>query len=121
MQVHVAFGKTGLDLNLPGSFNYQVLESVSVPPLPDTDAAIVEALNTPVASPPLAALAAGKRSVAISVCDITRPAPNRVVLPPLIRCLESAGVPKTGIRILIATGLHRGATESEIRQIVGDQ
>ena len=120
MQVHIAFGKTGLDLDLQGSFEYRVLESVSAPPLPDAVSAIGEALENPTAGLPLAALAAGKRSAAISVCDITRPAPNRVVLPPLIRCLEAAGVPKAGIRILIATGLHRGATESEIRQIVGE-
>ena len=121
MQVHVAFGKTGLDLNLPGSFEYRVLESVSAPPLPDAIGAIEAALVQPILGPPLAELAAGKRSAAISVCDITRPAPNRVVLPPLIRALEAAGVPRTGIRILIATGLHRGATESEIRQIVGEE
>lgn len=110
-----------MDLDLPGSFEYRVLESVSAPPLPDAVGAIAAALDHPVAGPPLSVLAAGKRTAAISVCDITRPAPNRVVLPPLIRCLEAAGVPKAGIRILIATGLHRGATDAEIRQIVGEE
>jgi lactate racemase len=121
MRVHVAFGKTGLDLNLPGSFEYRVLESVSVPPLPDEAGAIEAALAKPVAGPALAALAAGKRTAAISVCDITRPAPNRTVLPPLLRSLEAAGISRAGIRILIATGLHRGATDAEIRHIVGEE
>ena len=121
MRVHVAFGKTGLDLDLPGAFEYRLLECVSAPPLPDAVSAIAASFDKPIAGPPLAALAAEKRSAAISVCDITRPAPNRVVLPPLIRCLEAAGVPKAGIRILIATGLHRGATESEVQQIVGEE
>ena len=121
MQVQIAFGKRGLTLDLPGSFEYRVLESVSAPPLADPVGAIEASLDHPLAGPPLAALAGGKSSAAISVCDITRPAPNRVVLPPLIRCLEAAGVPKSNIRVLIATGLHRGATESEIRQIVGEE
>ena len=121
MKVHIAFGKTGLDLDLPGSFEYRVLESVSAAPLADAVGAIAAALEKPIAGLPLAVLAAGKRSAAISVCDITRPAPNRVVLPPLLRCLEAAGLPRAGIRILIATGLHRGATDSEIRQIVGEE
>jgi nickel-dependent lactate racemase len=66
-------------------------------------------------------LAAGKKSAAISVCDITRPAPNPVTLPPLLRRLEAAGIPRSGIRILIATGLHRAATDAEIRQIVSPE
>jgi len=55
-------------------------------------------------------LARGKSSAAISVCDITRPAPNRQVLPPLLARLESAGIRRESITILIATGLHRPAT-----------
>lgn len=120
MNVHLAFGKEGLAVTLPSGFDYQVLECPVVAPLPDPVAAIEAALDQPVAGPSLRDLAAGKQSVAISVCDITRPAPNRMVLPPLIQRLEAAGVPKSGIRILIATGLHRGATEAEVQQIVGD-
>ncbi len=66
-------------------------------------------------------MARGKRSAAISVCDITRPAPNREVLPPLLARLEAAGIPPSGVTILIATGLHRPATEAEIREICGEE
>ena len=69
----------------------------------------------------MAELARGKRSAAISVCDITRPAPNRLTLPPVLRRLEQAGIPREGITILIATGLHRAATEGEIREICGEE
>jgi nickel-dependent lactate racemase len=54
------------------------------------------------------------------VCDITRPAPNREVLPPLLERLEAAGIQRQRITILIATGLHRRATEGEIREICGE-
>jgi nickel-dependent lactate racemase len=54
------------------------------------------------------------------VCDITRPAPNRVVLPPALERLEAAGIQRERITILIATGLHRPATEGEIREICGE-
>src|SRR5262249_4070906 len=76
------------------------------------DDAISEALAHPIAAPPLAELARDKSSAAISVCDITRPAPNRIVLPHVTRALEQAGIPRDRIRILIATGLHRLATAS---------
>src|ERR1700730_1532063 len=121
MNVQLSFGRKGLSVDLPEAFDYTVLECPPTPPLPDAVAAIEDGLDRPIAGPSLAALAAGKRSAAISVCDITRPAPNPIVLPPLLRRLEAAGIPRANIRILIATGLHRAATEGEIRQIVGPE
>jgi len=119
MQVRLSFGRGTLAVNLPRGFDYTVLECPPIPALPDAVAAIEAALDRPTAGPPLAKLAEGKRSAAISVCDITRPAPNPVTLPPLLRRLEAAGVPRENTRILIATGLHRPATEAEICHIVG--
>ena len=121
MRIQLAFGRTGLEIDLPDTHDYCVLKSPALAPLPDPVAAIEAALDSPVAGEPLAALSKGKRSAAISVCDITRPAPNPVVLPPLLRRLQAAGIPKDAIRILIATGLHRAATPAEIRQIVGEE
>lgn len=121
MQMSVAFGRTGLNLELPEGFRYRVLESRSAVAVRDAAAAIEEALDAPIGTAPLAELARGKRSAAISVCDITRPVPNREILPPLLARLEAAGIPRTGITILIATGLHRPATEAEIRQICGPE
>jgi len=117
MLVNFAFGRTGLTLDLPEGFQYRLLEARSAVPLEDAPAAIEKALDAPIACPPLVELARGKRSAAISVCDITRPAPNRHVLPPLLARLEAAGIPRAGITILIATGLHRPASDVEIREI----
>ena len=121
METKLAFGKAGLTVTLPDSHQYQVLHSISAPPLADAVAAIEAALDHPAAGRPLSAVVAGKTSAAISVCDITRPAPNRVVLPPLLRRLEAAGIARGNITILIATGLHRGATDAEILHIVGPE
>lgn len=119
MQVRLSFGRDGLAVNLPGGFEYQVLEPPPLTALPDATQAIEAALDNPTAGPSLKELASGKQSAAISVCDITRPAPNPVTLPPLLRRLEAYGIARENIRILIATGLHRGATDAEIRHIVG--
>ncbi|MDX2153652.1 MAG: nickel-dependent lactate racemase [Bryobacteraceae bacterium] len=119
--VRLAFGKSGLELDLPERMRVEVLEARSASPLADPLRALEEALDGPVGCSALLEMARGKGSAAISVCDITRPAPNRVVLPLVLRRLEAAGVPRSGIRILIATGLHRPATEAEIREIVGEE
>lgn len=121
MQVTVAFGTAGLSLDLPEGCQYTVLDTRSARPLEDPAKALEQGLDSPIGTAPLSALARGKRSAAISVCDITRPAPNSQVLPPVLRRLEAAGVPPKAITILIATGLHRPATEAEIREIVGPE
>src|SRR6185369_9850280 len=106
MRIDLAFGKTGLPVNLPEGFRYRVLEARSATPLADWQGALERALDQPIGAPPLLDLARGKRSAAISVCDITRPAPNRRTLPPVLRRLEEAGIARDAITILIATGLH---------------
>lgn len=121
MRVNLAFGRTGLSLELPEGYRYRLLEARSAVPLADAAGAIEAALDAPIEAPALEELARGKRSAGISVCDITRPAPNPQVLPPLLARLEAAGIPREAITIFIATGLHRGATVEEIRQIVGPE
>ncbi|MBZ5592630.1 MAG: nickel-dependent lactate racemase [Acidobacteriia bacterium] len=120
MRVDFAFGKTGLIVDLPSGFRYRVLQPRSAQPLAEPVAAVEAALDAPTGAAPLPQLARGRQSAAISICDITRPAPNRLVLPPVLRRLEQAGIPRERITILIATGLHRPATAAEIREICGD-
>jgi nickel-dependent lactate racemase len=119
MKNRFAFGKHGLDVSVPGSFGCQVAHTRSSPALEDVAGALSKALDGPIGCEPLERLAAGKRTAAISVCDITRPAPNSTTLPPLLARLHAAGIPVEGITILIATGLHRGATRDELDVILG--
>ena len=119
MRADFAFGKDGITLELPAGPDYRFLEARGARALTDPAGALVEALEHPIASPSLGELARGKRSAAISVCDITRPAPNRQTLPPILAVLAAAGIPAAATSILIATGLHRPATAAEIDEIVG--
>jgi nickel-dependent lactate racemase len=96
-----------------------MVENRSAQPLSDVQAGLDHALDHPIAGPSLLELAAGKKTAAISVCDITRPVPNSTTLPPLLSRLHKAGITVERVSILIATGLHRAATEAEIRVIVG--
>ena len=117
----MAFGKSGLNLELPDGFDYRILEAKGAKALADSNGALDEALAHPIDSPSLGEQARGRRSAAISVCDITRPAPNRQTLPPILKILGEAGIPDAETKILIATGLHRAATAEEIDEIVGPE
>jgi lactate racemase len=121
MKTRFAFGKHGIEVSVPGGFECHVAHTRSASALANVSAALAEALDHPIHREPLAKFAAGKRSAAIAVCDITRPAPNAVTLPPLLARLHAAGIPVEGITILIATGLHRAATREEIDVILGPQ
>lgn len=121
MRIEFAFGRSGLPLELPDQFTYRLLEARSANPVDDQGQAIERALDNPLGGRDLRSLASSARSAAISVCDITRPAPNRLVLPFVLRRLEEAGIARDRITILIATGLHRPATQAEIEEILGPE
>ena len=119
MKTLFAFGKHGTEVSVSGDFNCQLVLSREASALSDVAGALDAALDKPIGCDALKKLAAGKRTAAISVCDITRPAPNRVTLPPLLKRLHEAGIPKDRVTILIATGLHRAATREELDVILG--
>ena len=121
MKARFSFGKAGMDVTVPEGYRTQIIMSHTAQALEDERAALDAALDAPIGSEPLLKLAAGKKTAAISICDITRPAPNRVTLPPVLERLHQAGIPVEGVTILIATGLHRGTTPEEIVTIVGPE
>ena len=69
--------------------------------------------------PPLLEIAKGRASACIVISDVTRPVPNKVILPPILETLEHAGVPREKITILIATGIHRPNEGEELQEMVG--
>jgi nickel-dependent lactate racemase len=115
------FGKGGIEVSVPDRFDCREVRSRKAVAVADEAAAVNEALDHPIACEPLVDLARGRKTAAISVCDITRPAPNRITLPPLLARLHDAGITRDSIIILIATGLHRAATREEVEIIVGPE
>ena len=121
MRVLLEYGKTGLEVDLPGGNVGGPLEIRPAPPLEDPGSAIAEAISRPTGTPPLAELAQGHSDACIAICDITRPVPNQLILDHLLPTLESAGIPREKILILIATGLHRPNEGDELVELVGEQ
>lgn len=121
MRVRLAYGRSGLDVELPegrvtGSLNYK-----EVSPLADPTSAVWDALSHPLGSAPLAELAAGRRTACILICDITRPVPNELLLRPLLETLAASGMARENITILVATGLHRPNLGDELIEMVGQR
>ncbi|HLJ97051.1 MAG TPA: nickel-dependent lactate racemase [Gemmataceae bacterium] len=121
MRITLDYGKTGLEVELPEDRLIGPLAIRPAPPLPDAAAATAAALRQPIGSPPLAAVARGRRDACILVCDITRPVPNRLLLPPILRTLEEQGIARQDILLLIATGLHRPNEGAELLEMLGPE
>src|SRR5215217_5799501 len=122
MQVTLDYGRTGLDVTLPADrLIAPPLALRPAEPLPDAAAAIAAAIAHPIGSRPLGDIARGKKTACVVVCDITRPVPNSLILPPLLKTIEAAGVPRDGITILVATGLHRPNEGDELVELVGSR
>ena len=116
MHVELAYGRTGLTIEVPDG-QTTVVEPTYVPGLPDVEAALVNALRNPVGSDSLRRIVEPGHSVAISVCDITRPMPSATVLPVLLG--ELGHVPREQITILVAAGTHRANTREELEEMLG--
>lgn len=121
MRFTLDYGRTGLEVELPEDRIVGPLAIRRAEPLADPDEAVARALESPIGSRPLAELARGRRNACILVCDITRPVPIRVILPPLLRTLEQQGMARKDILILIATGLHRPNEGRELEEMLGQE
>jgi len=122
MKVVLRYGSEGLPVDLPETPGFAgVLEPSSPPALADPAAEVARRLGEPLASPPLADLARGRRSACVVVRDVTRPVPNALLLPPLLHTLEEAGVPREGILLLVATGMHRPTAPGELPGLLGPE
>ena len=116
MRVDLAYGKTGLTVDLPDD-RTTVIEPTFLPTLADPRGALIAALRNPIDRPPLRRLVKKDQTVVIAACDITRPMPSATVLPVVLG--ELAHVPRDQVTILVATGTHRGNSREELEEMLG--
>lgn len=119
MQVNMKYGHSTIGVDIPSKNLAGILEPAKTVPITDVDKAIRHSISQPIASAPLAEIAKGRNSACIVISDITRPVPNRVILPPILDTLEQQGISRENITILIATGIHRPNEGKELEELVG--
>ena len=115
-EVRLAYGKKGYKLKVPT--NFDVIEPKFIEEMENAKDEINKALLFPTNSKPLRSLLEGKNDIAISVCDITRAQPRKVVIETIVEHIKDL-VPISNIKILIATGTHRENTKEELIEMLG--
>jgi nickel-dependent lactate racemase len=120
MRIELSYGKGVMPVDMPEGLEIEVIRKPAMPVIADPKAAMRAALARPVGAPALKDLARGKKSCCVLICDITRPVPNGIILPILLRGLLDAGMTPEQVRVLVATGLHRPNEGAELAELVGD-
>ena len=113
-EVRLSYGRSFLPIDVPPGAD--VIEPRLLPGLADPETAVREALGAPLGSSSLAELARGRRTAGVSICDVTRPYPLRLVLTPVLETL--AGLQVT---LFVATGSHRVCTATEMEEMLGGE
>jgi len=140
MRIDLAYGRTGASVDVPDKNLVAVVEPDWPAVLDPPQAAVADALERPVAGPPLAQVLAdrvGERSrsvgthewrrdwrnfhAVIIVSDTTRPCPNREILLPILRAMRDARVPNESVTILIGTGLHAPVMGPAVQHLLGPE
>ena len=117
--ITIPYGKN----HIPYDFPYDGLLTSRVDQLSSDKSGlqlVEEAMASPIGSPRLEELAAGKRSCTIIISDHTRPVPSRDILPPMLSALRR-GNPDIAITLLVATGFHRLTTREELVAKLGQE
>ena len=116
MIVHLAYGQNQLPVEFPDD-RTTVIEPTHAPGLTDEGAAVLAALEKPIAALPLRQWVRPGARVCISFSDITRATPNDRLIPWLLEYL--AEVPQERITLLNQTGTHRPNTPAELERMLG--
>jgi nickel-dependent lactate racemase len=115
MKVHLAYGQGHLPVEFPDD-RTTVIEPTHAPGLPDERAAVIAALENPIAAKPLREWISPGARVCITFSDITRATPNERLIPWLLAHL--AHVPREQITLVNQTGTHRPNTPAELEKLL---
>lgn len=121
MNVKLSYGQEKLEVNIDERNLLYLVEGKPHKPLSDPRSSLFFSLSNPIGSPPLRDKVKGKKKICIVISDITRAVPTKLILEVLLSELESCGIAREQITILIATGLHRPNEGKELEILVGKE
>jgi nickel-dependent lactate racemase len=109
----VPFSKDHLKFGLPPTMKGTLVGSRPSKPLVDLKKEVERALKHPINTQPLVDLAGPGDNICIIFTDITRNSPDHILVPAILKQLETAGVHDADVTLLCGIGMHRPSTEEE--------
>jgi len=117
-QVRLPYGRTEIPLIL--SRKPLVLQPRQSSQVQSEELELRRAIRSPIQSRGLSEIACRGDKVAIIINDVTRPIPTDKILPMLLRELDYSNIPREDVTIIVATGVHRACSKSELCAMVGN-
>ncbi len=114
-------GKEELNFTIPEDFSYDILKPKTFPAIDNLEKEIRKKLGNPICSQTISNMVKPDQNVTIIINDNTRYVPQDVIVPEILKELMSAGVERSNITIVIATGTHRPNDKEEIVEMLGEE
>jgi len=113
MKINLPYGDGYQELVVDDAFDVEMLASGVYEGANDEDRIVIEAMAAPIGSEQLSILARRVRNAVVICSDHTRPVPSKRIIPHILSELRK-GNPGIDITLLIATGMHRAPSQSEL-------
>ncbi len=121
MKVSLNYGHDSMALDIPDENYMGSLSPKDVGEIEDPVNEVRRALANPIGSKKLKELVSSQDKVIILASDVSRPCPSYVLLPPILKELNEAGLSNDQITIVFGLGVHRKQTEEEKKRLVGEE
>ena len=119
MKVSIPFNSSYIAVEFPDHLDIKLLVPRDLPKLVNEVEEVKKALKNPIASLPLHKLAKQKnaKNAVIIISDLTRPVPDKMLVPPILKELNSAGI--SHVKVVVATGTHPPPPIKDIEERLG--
>ncbi len=121
MRVSLPYGRSSLSAVIPDWAVTNCVTPKKWPRKKSQRSLVKAALKRPCGLPRLRDLARHSGSVVIVTCDKTRGLPTHTTLPLILQELKAGGREIERVKILIATGLHKGETTADVKERFGSE
>jgi len=119
IKIDLPYGRDTISVKVPSEKLVGIFQPRALDPVSDPAQALRKALTQPIATPRLRDLAAQARRAAIVIEDATRAVPQAIIIDAVMAELEAAGLAPPQVVVIVATGLHRPMTDSELAGALG--
>jgi nickel-dependent lactate racemase len=121
MHLEIPYGERRISFELDDRRVMKIVNPSEISPSLNPTLEIENAMKNPIQGQRINELSPKGKTIAIAVDDVTRVTPTHIILPPILKSLESAGANRKDIKIIIALGTHREMTEQEMKDKYGPQ
>jgi len=121
MKISLNYGHNLMALDIPDENYMGTLNPKDIKEIENPINEVKRALANPIGSKRIKELVSSQDKVIILASDVSRPSPSSILLPPILKELNEAGVNNDQITIVFGLGIHRKQTEEEKKRLVGEK